>query len=66
MKYKAIVKNKDTKESEIIESEYNSKSDFIKDLRANGYSVNSLHVKESSTFDWIMNNTNCNKSDWEG
>jgi hypothetical protein len=38
-KYSACVKDKETKKYIIIESEYNNKKDFIKDLHRNGYSV---------------------------
>ena len=44
--YKASVYNKDTKRFEIIESEYNRKSDFIRDLRRNGYRVNPTTLKQ--------------------
>lgn len=65
MLYKAIVKDKQTKELVIIESEYDKKIDFINDLRGNGYMVNPLKVKKAEVFNYIMNNTNCNKWDWE-
>lgn len=63
--YKAYVFNKDEKRYEIIESEYNRKSDFIRDLRANGYRVNPSHVKTSDVFDYILNYTNGNWWDWK-
>ena len=62
--YKAIVKN-EKKEMLIIESQERNKSEFIKNLRANGYKVDNLKVKKSEVFDYIMNNTNCNKWDWK-
>lgn len=65
MLYKAIVKDKQTKELIIIESEYDKKIDFINDLRGNGYMVNPLKVKKAEVFNYIINNTNCNKWDWE-
>ena len=65
MLYKAIVKDKQTKELIIIESEYDKKIDFINDLRGNGYMVNPLKVKKAEVFNYIMDNTNCNKWDWE-
>ena len=65
MKYKAIVKDKQTKKLTIIESDYNCKNDFIHDLRSNGYMVNNKKVKEAKLFDYIINNTNCNKWDWD-
>jgi hypothetical protein len=63
--YKAIIKNRQTKETSIIESEYNSKIEFINDLRKNGYMVNPLKVKKADVFDYIMNNTNCNEWNWK-
>jgi hypothetical protein len=63
--YKASVYDKDTKRYVIIESEYNRKSDFISDLRLNGYRVNPTHVKEKDVFDYITENTNCNWWDWK-
>ena len=63
-KYSAIVK--DGKRIVIIENqEYPTKSDFIEDLRCNGYRVNPRKVKTSDVFDYIMNHTNCNSWDWE-
>jgi hypothetical protein len=65
MLYKAIVTDKQTKQTEIIESDYNTKKDFINDLRGNGYSVNPLKVKKANVFDYIMNETNCYPWDWK-
>ena len=39
MMYIAYVYNKDTKKDEIIKSNYHTKANFAKDLRANGYAV---------------------------
>ena len=64
MLYKAIVKDKQTKELKIIESEYDTKKDFIRDLRGNGYMVNPLKVKKAKVFDYIIEHTNCNVWDW--
>lgn len=55
--YKAIVTSKQTGVKEIIESEYNTKKDFIKDLRNNGYSVNDTKVKKADVFDAIIEYT---------
>ena len=49
----------------IKNQEYNTKRDFIHDLRSNGYSVNPKKVKESKLFEYIINNTDCNSWDWE-
>ena len=62
-KYKALVKDENNN-LVTIESEYNTKKDFIKDLRVNGYKVNPNKVKKVEVFNYIINNTNCNKWDW--
>jgi hypothetical protein len=62
--YKAIATNKRTGKIEIIESEYSNKANFIKDIRMHGFRVDTMKVKEADVFDFIMNNTNCNKWDW--
>lgn len=64
MLFKAIVKDKQSKELTIIESEYPTKQKFIEDLRGNGYSVNPEKVKRSEVFEYIMKNTNCEPWDW--
>ena len=46
----------------IKNQEYNTKADFIRDLRSNGYKVNPKKVKETTLFEYIINHTNC---DWE-
>ncbi len=63
--YKAIVTDKKDGSKVIIESEYNTKAEFIHDLRANGYAVNPIKVKTKEVFDYIMNHTNCNTWDWK-
>lgn len=65
MIYKALVTHKVDKTKVIIESECNSKAEFIKELRANGYSVNPLKVKTKEVFEFIMNNTNVSPEDWK-
>ena len=63
-KYSAVVK--DNGRTVFIENqEYNTKSEFIHDLRANGYTVNEKKVKTSDVFNYIMNHTNCNPWDWD-
>jgi hypothetical protein len=62
--YKAMVKDKDTKKNLFVSFEQNTKKDFIFDIRANGYSVNTLHVKEEKIFDKIVDTTNCEEWDW--
>ena len=64
MMYKALVKDENNN-LVTIESEYNTKKDFIEDLRANGYKVNPIKVKKAEVFDYIINNTNCYEWDWK-
>ena len=62
--YSAFVK--DGKRLVVIKNqEYNTKADFIHDLRSNGYKVNPKKVKESVLFEYIINNTNCYSWDWD-
>lgn len=63
--YKAIVTDKMDGRRVVIESEYNTKAEFIYELRANGYAVNPIKVKTKDVFDYIMNNTDCNPWDWK-
>ena len=62
--YSALVKD-GKRLVQIKEQEYNSKADFIHDLRSNGYKVNPKKVKESSLYNYIINNTNCYSWDWD-
>lgn len=63
-KYSALVK--DGSRVVIIKNqEYNTKADFIHDLRRNGYKVNQRKVKSSELFDYIINHTNCYPWDWD-
>jgi hypothetical protein len=64
MRYKATVKDKTTGERITIESDYPNKTAFIKDLRANGYSVSNHKVKLAAEWNRIMNKTNATKKDW--
>lgn len=64
-KFKAIVRDRQTKEIVIIESEYKTKTDFVRDLRQNGFIVDPGKVKTSEIFDYIMENTNGNVWDWK-
>ena len=45
-KYIASVRDKETKKLQVIEREYNRKSDFYNDLRCNGYSVRFISTEE--------------------
>ena len=62
--YSALVKD-NGKVKFIKNQEYNTKSEFISDLRANGYSVNVKKVKPADVFDYICEHTNMNSWDWE-
>ena len=64
--FSAVVKDKQTKETILITNkEYETKSQFIKDLKNNGYAVNPYKVKESEVFDYIINYTNCELVEWK-
>lgn len=63
--YKAIVTDKMNGKKVIIESEHNTKSEFIHDLRKNGYAVNPIKVKTKEVFEYIMSETNCYEWDWK-
>lgn len=66
MLYSAIVKDKESKRLIVIrEQEYPNKAEFIHDLRRNGYAVNSLKVKKSKVFDYILTQTDCYWWDWK-
>lgn len=65
MIYKAVVKDKMDGRIVFIESEYNTKAEFIHDLRMNGYAVNPVKVKEKVVFDYIIKHTDCNPWDWK-
>lgn len=63
--YKAFVTDKTDGRKVIIESEYNTKAEFIHDLRANGYAVNPIKVKLKEVFEYIMKYTDCAPWDWK-
>lgn len=62
--YSAAVKDGETTVFIIYQS-YNTKADFIRDLRRNGYKVNPMKVKPSRVFDYIISHTDCNPWDWK-
>lgn len=64
--FKAVVKDKRSKEISIVTSTANSKKEFISDLKQNGYIVDPKKVKQSKDFDYIMNRTNAEDWDWLG
>lgn len=63
-KYSAIVKDGSCLVF-IKNQEYNTKADFIHDLRRNGYKVNPDKVKPATVFDYILDHTNCTPWDWK-
>ena len=63
MMYSAFVKDKETGEKRFIESDYPTRSNFLNDLKANGYTVYRAEPKE--VYDYILRNTNGSKTDWE-
>lgn len=63
-KYSAIVKE-GTRIIFIRDQEYPTKAAFIADLRGNGYRVDSVKVKPSDVFNYIVEHTNCNSWDWK-
>lgn len=63
-KYSAVVKD-GNRTVFIKDQEYNTKAEFISDLRHNGYRVNPRKVKSADVFDYIVNHTNCNPWDWD-
>lgn len=49
----------------IKNQEYNTKAEFIRDLRCNGYKVNPKKVKPADVFEYILEHTNMNPWDWD-
>ena len=56
MEFIASVKNKETKEIQLITKEYSSKKEFKKDLIGNGYSVRFITTEENFENDCINYN----------
>jgi alkylated DNA repair dioxygenase AlkB len=63
--YKTIAWDKQNKKYDTLEFMQESKEAFIRDCRGNGYRVNEKQVRLADEYDWIINNTNCNKWDWD-
>lgn len=63
-KYKTYAYDKKTKKYVFIESEYPTKANFIKDIRANGYRVNPIRVAEANVYNYIMEHTNAEDIDF--
>ena len=65
-KFSAVVKDSYSNRVVFIENqEYETKKDFIRDLRNNGYKVNPKKVKSSKLFRYIVENTNMYEWDWD-
>lgn len=63
-KYIVSVRDKETKKLQLIEREYNRKSDFYNDLRNNGYSVRFITTEEKFDEDcekWHEKNELCKR-----
>lgn len=56
MVYKVTATDKMTGKRSIIAKEYPSKTAFMKDVRANGYSFQDLKVKSEEVWNYIVNN----------
>ena len=64
-KFKTMAFDKKFKVWDIIEMEYTTKADFIKNLRSNGYRVNPVRVTEVEIYNYIMDNTNATDKDFK-
>lgn len=63
-KYIASVRDKETKKLQLMEREYDRKSDFYNDLRNNGYSVRFITTEEKFDEDcekWHEKNELCKR-----
>lgn len=65
MRFKALVKNKETKKYEVITYDYETKKAFIGDLRANGYAVTAYKVKPEEVYDAIVEYTDLSDEAWK-
>lgn len=64
-KFKTMATDKRTGEKVCIVSEYPTKTNFIKDIRSNGYRVNPIRVAEEEVYNYIMDNTNATNEDFK-
>lgn len=66
-RYSAMVRDSHNRKRVVIilDQPYNTKAEFISELRANGYKVNPKKVKQSDVFDYICNQTNMTPWDWD-
>jgi len=63
--FSAFVTDAQTGKKEVVTSLYRNKSDFIKDLRGNGYKVDANKVKPSDVYNFILDNTDANDQAWK-
>lgn len=64
-KYKTLAYDKKYKVWDVITREYETKAEFVKELRANGYKVNPLRVAEEKVWDYIMDHTDATDIDFK-
>lgn len=65
MRFKALVKNKETKNYEVITYDYETKKAFMEDLRMNGYAVTAYKVKPEEVYDAIVEYTDSSVEAWK-
>ena len=63
--YKALVENKENGKLVVLTVEAENKADAKKDIRLNGYTIRNNRCLESKYYDYVVENTNCEKWDWE-
>lgn len=62
--YKGLVKDRETKQYEVVTGEYTSKKAFMEDIRRNGLSVNPSRVKTVAVYDAIIKYTDGSELAW--
>lgn len=62
--YKGLVKDRETKQYEVVTGEYTSKKAFVEDIRRNGLSVNPSRVKTVTVYDAIIKYTDGSELAW--
>lgn len=65
MRFKALVKNKETKKYEVITCDCETKKAFMEHLRANGYAVTTYKVKPEEVYNAIVEYTDSNVEAWK-
>lgn len=63
--YKGLVKDKITKQYEVVTGTYTSKKAFVEDIRRNGLSVNPSRVKTVAVYDAIIKYTDGSELAWK-